>query len=176
MARPSKKRNSPDAMQAVEALAEAVVDPLRAGESGQFTAKRAGAILVAKKVGFAIPTGLQRQNLLVAFAKRGRVVYGRAFDILKLLREVDLDDPTAVESDLDAIIVYEIKSTKKALSKDFSGFFFAVSAAEALVAQSLKQQFKFVLVNTVTGDYLELSLNELFGRARGIYPTWSIMF
>lgn len=176
MARALRKRAVPDAERAVEALAEATVDPLRAGESGQFTAKRAGAILVAKKVGFVIPTGTQRANLLVAFAKRGRVVYGRAFDILKLSRAVDLDDLAAVEGNIDAITVYEIKSTKKALPKGFAGFFFAISAAEALVAQSLKQQFKFALVNTVTGDYLELGLNELFGRARGIYPTWSIMF
>jgi hypothetical protein len=176
MARPSKRSKSAAVSKAIEGLAEAALDPLRAGESGQFTAKRASAILVAKKVGFVVPTGTQRQNLLVAFAKRGKVVYGRAFDILKLSRGVDLNDLAAVESNLDAITVYEIKSTKKILPKDFSGFFFAISAAEALVAQSLKQQFKFALVNTVTGDYLELSLNEMFGRARGIYPTWSIMF
>jgi|GEM_PF-503587 len=176
MARTSRKPKIDAAAHVIEGLAEATSDPLRAGESGQFTAKRASAILVAKKVGFVVPTGTQRQNLLVAFAKRGRVVYGRAFDILKLSRAVDLNSIEAVEANLDAITVYEIKSTKKSLPKNFSGFFFAISAAEALVAQSLKQQFKFAFVNTVTGDYLELSLKEIFARSRGIYPTWSIMF
>jgi hypothetical protein len=45
-----------------------------------------------------------------------------------------------------------------------------------LVAQSLKKQFRFVFVNTATGEHLEMNLQEIFARARGIYPTWSISF
>jgi hypothetical protein len=52
----------------------------------------------------------------------------------------------------------------------------ALTAAEVLVAQSLKEQFRFLFVNTVTGSFLELRLNEVFAKARGIYPTWSISF
>ena len=69
-------------------------------QSGQKTAKAAAAILVAKKAGFIIPTGRQRQNLLVAFAKRGKVVYGKAFDVVKLSGSVDLDDLAQVEKHL----------------------------------------------------------------------------
>ena len=145
-------------------------------QSGQKTAKAAAAILVAKKVGFMVPTGKQRQNLLIAFAKQGKVVYGKAFDVIKLPRRMDLDDLAKIEKHLDQIKVFEIKSTRKKLRSNFSGYFFALTAAEMLVAQSLKKQFGFVLVNTGTGEYLETSLSEIFARAKGIYPTWSICF
>jgi hypothetical protein len=145
-------------------------------QSGQKTAKAAAAILVAKNAGFIIPTAKQRQNLLMAFAKRGKVVYGKAFDIIKLSAPVELDALTEVEKHLGQIRVFEVKSTRKNLKADFSGYFFALTAAEVLVAQGLKKQFGFVLVNTSTREYLEMSLSEIFARAKGIYPTWSICF
>ena len=145
-------------------------------QSGQKTAKAAAAILVAKKAGFIIPTGKERQNLLVAFAKRGKVVYGKAFDLVKLSTPVDLEELAEVEKHLEQIKVFEVKSTRKKLRSDFSGYFFALTAAEVLVAQSLKKQFGFVLVNTGTREHLEMSLSEIFARAKGIYPTWSICF
>ncbi len=145
-------------------------------QSGQKTAKAAAAILITKKAGFIIPTAKQRQNLLVAFAKRGKVVYGKAFDVVKLSAPVDLADLAEVEKHLDQIIIFEVKSTRKKLKADFSGYFFALTAAEVLVAQSLKKQFGFVLVNIGTTQHLEMSLSEIFTRAKGIYPTWSICF
>jgi hypothetical protein len=145
-------------------------------QSGQTTAKDAAAILVAKKAGFIMPTGKQRQNLLVAFAKRGKVVYGKAFDVVKLSGSMNLDDLAEIENQLEHVTVFEIKSTRKKLRSDFSGYFFALTAAEVLVAQSLKKQFGFVLVNTGTSEHLEMSLSEIFSRAKGIYPTWSICF
>ena len=151
-------------------------DPLLEFQSGQTTAKKAAAILVAKKTGFIVPTGKQRQNLLVAFAKRGKVVYGKAFDVVKLAAVVDLDDLADIERNLERITIYEVKSSRKKLRANFGGYFFALTAAEVLVAQSLKKQFKFVLVNTGTAEHLEITLAEIFSRAKGIYPTWSICF
>ena len=145
-------------------------------QSGHSTAKKAAGLLVAKGTGFIVPTGKQRLNLLVAFAKKGKVVYGRAFDVVKLAVHVDLDDLADVERRLSYITVFEIKSSRKKLRPGFGGFFFSLTGAEVLVAQSLKKQFKFVLVNTITGEYLELSLAEVFSRAKGIYSSWSICF
>src|SRR6516225_2724478 len=142
-------------------------------QSGQRTARKAAALLVDKGTGFIVPTGKQRQNLLVAFAKKGKVVYGKAFDVVKLSAPVDLDDLADIERQLNRITVFEIKSSRKKLRVDFGGFFFSLTGAEVLVAQSLKSQFKFVLVNTTTGAYLELTLSEIFSRAKGIYPSWS---
>jgi hypothetical protein len=104
------------------------------------------------------------------------VVYGKAFDIVRTSGKVNLDDLAEVEEKLGKITIFEIKSTRKKLKPDFSKYFFALTAAEVLVAQSLKRNFKFLFVNTTTGDFLELDLVEIFARARGIYPTWSIFF
>lgn len=145
-------------------------------QSGHKTANAAAAILVAKKSGFIIPSGKQRQNLLVAFAKKGKVVYGKAFDVIKLSGSVDLDDLAEVERHLARITVFEIKSTRRRLRSNFSGYFFGLTAAEVLVAQSLKRQFGFVLVNTGSREHVEMSLSDIFARAKGIYPTWSICF
>ncbi len=145
-------------------------------QSSQKTARKAAAILVEKSLGFLVPTARQKQNLLVAFAKKGKVVYGRAFDIVRLSDPVSLDDLADVEKNLHRLTVFEIKSTKKELPADFSRYFFGLTTAELLVAQSLKKQFKFVFVNTLTRQHLELDLNEIFARAKGIYPTWSICF
>jgi len=157
-----------------------VIDPKvefekEAFQSGQKTAKKAAAILVSKNLGFIIPTAQQKLNLLVAFAKRGKVVYGRAFDIVKLSGPVRLDDLSDIEEHLSRITIFEIKSTRKVLRADFSSFFFSLTGAEVLVAQSLKKQFKFALVNTTTTEHLEMNLAEIFARAKGIYSGWSIM-
>lgn len=152
------------------------VTPTGDFQSGQQTAKKATGILVAKKSGYIVPTARQKQNLLVAFAKKGKVVYGKAFDIVRVTGSVNLDDLASVEVNLHRVVIFEIKSTKKSLRADFSKFFFGLTGAEVLVAQSLREQFKFMLVNTATGEHMEISLAQIFARAKGIYPTWSISF
>jgi hypothetical protein len=144
-------------------------------QSGQTTAKKAAALLVAKNLGYGVPTAKQRQNLLVAFAKKGKVVYGRAFDIVKLSSSIELDDLAEVERHLPQITVLEIKSSRRKLGAGFKGFFFSLTGAEVLVAQSLREQFRFILVDTSTGEFLELSLADIFARAKGIYPSWEHM-
>ncbi|OQW96447.1 MAG: hypothetical protein BWK77_04625 [Verrucomicrobia bacterium A1] len=145
-------------------------------DSGSSTAKRAAEMLEERNEGFIVPTAQQRQNMLVAFAKKGKVVYGKAFDIVRLSAHVNLDELGDVERNLEKILVFEIKSTRKDLPPDFSGYFFGLSAAEVLVAQSLRDYFKFIFVNVNTGQYIEMGLGDIFARAKGIYPTWSIMF
>ena len=84
-------------------------------QTGQKTASKAAAILMAKNIGFIVLSAKQRQNLLVAFAKKGKVVYGRAFDIIRLSGPVDLNDLSDVERNLPNVTLFEIKSTKKAV-------------------------------------------------------------
>lgn len=144
--------------------------------TGNATARRAAEILVEKGLGFAIPTPTQKRNLVVAFAKRDMIVYGKAFDVVKQLGPVNLDDLSDVEKHLDDVSLCEIKSTAKKCGAGFKGYFFSLTTAELLVSQSLKTRFKFVLVDVHTREHLELSLSEMLGRARGIYPSWSIVF
>jgi hypothetical protein len=155
---------------------EAIVEAALSEASRNQTAKRAAQILLHSNSGFVLPTAKQKRLLLVEFARRNLVVYGKAFDVVKLAGSVNLDDASEIERNLDKIVLCEIKSSGRKLPADFKGYFFALTTAELLVAQNLKQRFRFILVNTATSTYLELTLQELFGRARGIYPTWSIMF
>ena len=144
--------------------------------SGRETAHQAGKILEATGEGFFIPTPKQRQDLLIECATRGYASYARAFDILKITKQGIDPQSIQIKSDFDSIRICEIKSTNRELAQDWSGYFFSLSTAELLIAQSLKDRFRFVLVNTRTGAYLELTLTEVFARARAIYPSWSVRF
>jgi hypothetical protein len=137
---------------------EAGSDPLRgediAGEvlastadaglipSGSSTAKKALSMLV-KDHGFIDPGKVApaaRKNVARAFAGAGKVVYGKAFDALKVLNdaEIDFSDLDSVERNLSNLILYEVKSTnRQGLAPSFEGYFFSLSTAELLVAQSL---------------------------------------
>jgi hypothetical protein len=145
-------------------------------DSGSKTASKAAKLLADKGVGYVVPTAKQKKNLVVACVKQEKIVYGKAFDVVRLTGKVDSDSLEDVEAKLAQILFCEIKSTKQDFDDEFRGYFFGISAAEVLVAQNLKEQFRFIFVNTITGAHLELKLNEVFARARGIYPTWSISF
>ena len=100
------------------------------------------------------------------------MIYGKAFDVVKLKTEGDLNNPCGI----DNIVLCEIKSTRKYVDAHFNGHFFSISTAELLVAQSLDEHFQFVFVSTPSGEYCELSLEDVFKRTKKIYPTWSIQF
>jgi hypothetical protein len=143
----------------------------------QQTARKAVTVLVEKGIGFHEPTRAERDALLVGFAMHRKVLYGAAFDVIKLSRPVDLNSPAEIAANMDAIIIYEIKSTNRAkLAADFKGYFFNLTTAELLVAQSLGKQFRFAFVNILTRDYEDLALNDVFSKARAIYPAWHIRF
>jgi hypothetical protein len=144
---------------------------------GHQTAKIAVRVLLERGEGFHEPGRKERDALLVGFAMHRRVLYGAAFDVVRLSRPVDLTDPAAIAGNIDAITVYEIKSTNRQRMKaDLKGYFFNITAAELLVAQSLGQQFRFAFVNTLSGEFQEMSLNEVFARSRAMYPAWHIRF
>jgi len=108
-----------------------------------------------------------------------KAVYGKAFDIVKFSSpiKIDLENLSEVEKSLDKIIIYEVKSTnRKNIARNFERYFFGLTTAELLVAQNLKNNFKFVFINTETKEFLELTLRQIFEKAKGIYPVWSIQF
>ena len=65
---------------------------------------------------------------------------------------------------------------KSATKADFGGYFFDLTTAELLVAQSLGDRYRFAFVNTISKTWIDMSLNDIFARARKIYPKWAIMF
>jgi hypothetical protein len=144
--------------------------------SGRATAELAGRILEKKGCGFVVPSPELRQALLMECARRGYAIYAKAFDVIKIT------DSNIVVSELDpakhfdSLLICEVKSTNRPLSPSWSGYFFSLSTAELLIAQSLQEKFRFVFVNTTTEAYLEMGLIDIFKRARAIYPSWSIRF
>ena len=148
-------------------------------DSHQGTARKAVKILVELNQGYIEPNKRERINLVIAFAKRNKIIYGKAFDIVKIKgsKKIDLENIEEIERHLEYIIIYEVKSTnKKDIKQSFEKYFFGLSTAELLVAQNLKEYFKFIFVNTVTRETMELTLKQLFEKAKGIYPVWSIQF
>lgn len=169
----------PETVDTAEAFGAVAEPPAFVADKGgtQQTARKAITILLAKDEGFHEPTRAERSALLVAFAKGRKVLYGAAFDMVRMTRPIDLRDPDEIERNMDALTIFEIKSTNRAnIGSDWLGYFFALSTAELLVAQNLGARFRFAFVNTLTSEHLELELRDVFARARGIYPTWSIRF
>lgn len=142
----------------------------------KLTASAAKDLLCRKDPRFRTLSGPQKKRLAVEFAKRGVVVYGQAFDLVHCDPSVNFDDVASIERALKDIRLYEVKSSNRTLKPEFADYFFSFSTAELLVAQSLGANFRFAFVNIHSGEVLDLSLREVFARARGIYPSWSIKF
>ena len=141
------------------------------------TSRRAIDILLSEHDGFHCPTRLERRELLVGFAMRGFALPGAAYDITRVDGDVDLADCKSIAKNLDAITLYEIKSTNRAAMKDdLKGYFFNITAAELLVAQTLGERFKFGFVNVLTGSLSTLSLAEVMAKSRAFYPAFHIRF
>ena len=158
-----------------EVAAPQEVRPRTANEKQ--TAKRAIEILLARDEGFYLPSRVERNSLLVAFAMKQRVLYGAAFDLVRLTQPIDLTDPPSLSGRLSEITLYEIKSTNKPTTRpDFGGYFFDLTTAELLTAQSLGLQYKFAFVNTLTLSVVELTLNQVLAKARKVYPKWAVTF
>ena len=147
--------------------------------SNQATANRAMTILCDASASFRDPTAIERSSIAAAFAAKNFVVYGRAFDLVELRNEdLALNDLGALAAAIDekALALVEVKSTSANRDEHFRGHFFSMSTAELLVAQSLGSLFKFAFVNTTTSHFRLVTLQDIFRRAKAIYPTWSIRF
>lgn len=134
------------------------------------------AVEILKKHGFQELNGPEKSNLVIAFARKNMVVYGQAFDMVRSSKKIDFSNESDILDNIDKITIYEVKSTNRKIPKNFANYFFDLTTAELLVAQSLKKKFRFVLVNTITKSFIELTLTELFGKAKSIYPKWAIRF
>jgi len=139
------------------------------------TAKIAADFL--SKKGFIIPTSEQRENIAIAFAKRGLTVHRNAFDLVKSKGKIDLSDLEEVTDRFLDFTLYELKSTdRKNLDSNFKNYFFDLTTTEFLTAQSLGKSYRFVFVNIITKAVLEMTINELMSKAAKIYPKWAIRF
>lgn len=158
-------------------VSEGSAEPTGPTFAGHRTARRAVEILLAHDKAYYLPTAAERQALLIGFAEHGKALIGAAYDVVRLTAPIDLTDHAAVANNLTAITICEVKSTNRPkLKSDLVGYFFNVTAAEQLTAQALGNQYRFVFVNTLTAEHQEMTLPQVLGRARAIYPAWHIRF
>jgi hypothetical protein len=102
-----------------------VLEPAPKTTNEKQTAKLAIQILLELNVGFHLPKPQERDALLVGFAMRRKVLYGAAFDVIRLANAVDLTDASAIAHNIASITAYEIKSSNRTSIKvDFGGYFF----------------------------------------------------
>jgi len=89
-----------------------------ASKPGQATAKQAVELLVSRH-DFIQPSAEQRGNVAMAFAGAKKVVYGQAFDAVKLAEgpPIDLGDLSSVRRNLERVTLYEVKSTNRSLKQ-----------------------------------------------------------
>ncbi|WBY08123.1 hypothetical protein PIB19_00770 [Sphingomonas sp. 7/4-4] len=155
---------------------EALAEPSSRG-MGHRTAQRAVEILLEVDPAYRCPTRAERDAMLVGFARHRKVLYGAAFDVIRVEGDLDLSNSDAVAEAIERITICEVKSTNRAaMGSDLKGYFFNITAAELLTAQSVGERYRFVFVNTLTGEHQEMRLAEIFGRARAMYPAWHIRF
>ena len=142
----------------------------------QFATERSAKDILCKAdCRYRIPTASQKKALLIGFAICGKALAGSAYDAVRLEHEIDLDDPEAIARDNAGIVLIEIKSTsQEAIGQDLKGYFFNITSAELLVAQSMKDQYRFLFLNLARGDWQELSINEVLSRSKGMYPAYHI--
>ena len=156
--------------------------PTELPEGGKRTAEKAKNWLVSERHERGYRSVDRRERVLVtqAFAAHNKVVYGQAFDLVRVANEanVNFGDLPALTDAVTRreLVLIEVKASRitRVSSGHFGGHFFSLSTAELLVAQSLGDLYRFAFVNVETGEAYEASLQQIYRRARAIYPTWSI--
>jgi hypothetical protein len=126
-------------------------------------AAAAKALTILEKRGLAARVDPRaKREVVVEFAAKGIPIFGQAFDAIRR------------DSEGRTVLIEVKATTAKAPAPHFGGHFFSLTTAELLVAQKLGSQYVFAFVNVVTEEVELMTLREMLGRAKSIYPTWSI--
>ncbi|WP_412026380.1 hypothetical protein [Deinococcus yunweiensis] len=146
--------------------------------SNKKTARTATLLIMRQLEHCFEPSNEERSAICVAFARKGKPVYGKAFDLFQITAQY----PRTTDGIEQAILhgelrLLEVKSTgREKIDENFSGYFFSLSTAELLVAQALGEMYQFAFYNTTTKTLKLHTLSEIYKKAKGVYPTWSIRF
>lgn len=156
-----------------------IVNEIEIDNSSNKRTARTATLLIMKELKRCYePSNAERSDICVGFARKGKPVYGKAFDLFQMLDDQPRSAKGIEQSIQDGTLrLLEVKSTGRAkIDKDFSGYFFSLSTAELLVAQALGDLYQFAFYNTTTKTLKLHTLNEIYRKAKGVYPTWSIRF
>ncbi|NTY00188.1 hypothetical protein [Deinococcus sp. JMULE3] len=156
-----------------------IVDEIEIDNSSNKRTARTATLLIMKELERCYePSNAERSDICVAFARKGKPVYGKAFDLFQMLDDKPRSAKGIEQAIQDGTLrLLEVKSTGRAkIDEEFSGYFFSLSTAELLVAQALGDLYQFAFYNTTTKTLKLHTLNEIYKKAKGVYPTWSIRF
>jgi len=106
------------------------------------TEKEAVAYLLSQDSDFILPDTESRKRLMEMFNIDSK--FSRAFDLI-YIKDSDNNNSITVD-DVDKIIFIELKTTKKFLPNNPSGFFFGATKNEFDLAEMLEEKYKFCFV------------------------------
>ena len=102
--------------------------------------------------------------LLEELAATGIVIKASSFDALALPSPTDIADRAQVRASLPEITFVEIKAANQPRVKPgFGGFFFALTESEIAAADQLGPRHRVALFNKLTGEMLEVVLENWTG-------------
>ena len=122
--------------------------------------------IILKKPGYMELTNQQKKNLVVAFARKGKVVHKRAFDLIRISGKVDFSDENDIMKNLKNITFIELKSTASSKDSKFSGHFFGLTVNQMSMGQTFKDQYRFIFLDIKNNNILEMDLKKLYSRMR----------
>ena len=123
--------------------------------------------ILLKKEGYVKLSDKEKSNLMLAFMKKGFPVHKKAFDLVRTTSKINFLDEYDITRKIKNITLIEIKSTARSdVDAHFSKYFFGLTIREQMLAQSLKNQYRFIFVHTKTENILELNLSQLFSRIK----------
>ena len=122
--------------------------------------------ILLKKPGYMELTNQQKKNLVVAFARKGKVVHKRAFDLIRISGKVDFSDENDIMKNLKNITFIELKSTASSKDSKFSGQFFGLTVNEMSMGQTHKDQYRFIFLDIKNNNILEMGLKGVYSRMK----------
>ena len=129
--------------------------------------EKKGENILLKKPGYVKLSSKEKDNLLLAFIKKCVPVHKKAFDLVRTTSKINFSDENDITRKIRDITLIEIKTTSRSnVDAKFSNYFFGLTTREQMLAQALKNQYKFIFIHTKTKNILELNLSELFSRIK----------
>ena len=134
---------------------------------------------VMRRYGYVRPTPQQRKNLVAAYAKHGKEVKAKGFDLIKKSDASFFDNVDMLAKKVENIKIYELKTAgkkrKSIVKENWSGLGFTLTSSEKHNAEVLGDNFKFLFLNLKNNALRECKLEDFFSSGvANTYPTWSV--
>ncbi len=122
--------------------------------------------ILLKKPGYMVLTKQQKQSLVVAFARKGKIVHKKAFDLIRISGKVDFSDEKDIMKNQKNITFIELKSTDSSKNSKFSGHYFGLTVNQMSMGQTFKDQYRFIFLDIKNNNILEMDLKGVYSRMK----------